>query len=85
MRSAQDTNPQMHWKQIESLRRLTASERLAMAFQLSDLVWDLARQAFAERFADVSADEQQFRFLVAQYGRDVAGRWWKAKVGQEHP
>ena len=75
-----DTHPEIRRKQIESLRRLTETERLDLAFQLSAQVWALARQAYAERFPHLSADEQLFRFVRAQYGADIAARWWQAKI-----
>ena len=80
MTGLSDTHPEIHHKQLESLRRLTETERLDLAFQLSAQVWALARQAYAERFPHLSPDEQLFRFLRAQYGEEIAAQWWQAKT-----
>ena len=80
MTGLSDTHPEIHRRQIESLRRLTETERLDLAFQLSAQVWALARQAYEHRFPQLSPNEQLFRFLSAQYGAAIADRWRQAKI-----
>lgn len=75
-----DTPAEVEQEQIRILRRLSDTERLNLAVQLSAHVWQLARRAFAERFPDASADEQLERFVSAQYGAAASALWRARKA-----
>jgi hypothetical protein len=70
-----DTHPEIEQMQLDILRRLTESDRLQLAFQLSAHVWELAGRAFAERYPHADSIDQAFHFLASQYGPDLAARW----------
>lgn len=48
---------------LNVLRRMTPQQRLAIAFELSELTRKLFRQGLAERFPDLSADDLHKLYL----------------------
>jgi len=50
-------SPGAHRKYIETLRGLTAEQRLTKAFELTEMVRGLFRQGLRKRFPDLPDDE----------------------------
>jgi hypothetical protein len=70
-----DTHPEVERIQIDIFRRLTETDRLHLAFQLTKQVWGLAYCAFVERYPESDPVEQRYQFLAAQYGPAIAFHW----------
>ncbi len=52
-----------HRQYLEVLQRMTPEERLAKAFELSDMTKALFRQGLRERFPDLADDQFHILFL----------------------
>ncbi len=52
-----------HRAYLEVLRRMTPEQRIAKAFELSDMAKDLFRQGLRERFPDLPEDQFHALFL----------------------
>ncbi len=63
MRVDQKARPNHH-AYLEVLRRMTPEQRIAKAFELSEMTKDLFRQGLRERFPDLP--EEQFHALYLE-------------------
>lgn len=64
-----DTHPDAERVQIELLRRATVAQRLSMAFDLSETMLELSRQAIRRANQD-AGDQELARLMVKLYYGD---------------
>ncbi len=69
---ATDTEPDVHRRQIELLRRASPARRVALALSISQSVIELARRGLRQSLGDTSPDEAGLRFVEIHYGRELA-------------
>ncbi len=73
MRSgSKDTPADAEEVQLELLRRASVSERLQLAFSLSQTVITLSKRAIRRRYPEESEEEIMVRFVSAHYGAELA-------------
>ena len=65
-----DTTPDAQRKQIELMRRLSGSEKLACAFRLTDTMRGLILVELQQRFPDADASEIRRRFIARVLPRE---------------
>jgi hypothetical protein len=71
-----DTSPEAHEAQLRSLRRLTPSQRVDLAAQMSEDVRTIARAGISARHPEYTATEVHFALLRMLYGDDLFRRAW---------
>ncbi|HYK89830.1 MAG TPA: hypothetical protein VE398_13715 [Acidobacteriota bacterium] len=71
---SEDTHPDAEKVQLELLRQATISQRLTLAFSLSQTVIDLAKRAIRRRYPKESEQEILVRFVSLHYSQELAGR-----------
>ena len=70
----EDTHPDAERVQLELLRQASVSQRLMLAFSLSQTVIDLAKRAIRRRYPNESEQQILVRFVSLHYGAELAGR-----------
>jgi hypothetical protein len=65
-----DTTPDAQRKQIELMRRLSPSQRLSLAFQLTDTMRDLILANLRQRFPQADETEIRRRFIARVLPRE---------------
>jgi hypothetical protein len=67
-----DTNPAAEEFQISLFRRASSSEKLALAFSLSETVIQLSKRAIARANPGMSKRELDIVFVELHYGKELA-------------
>jgi hypothetical protein len=66
-----DTTPDAHDVQFEAWRRMTGSERVALAIEMSDEARRIAEDGIRDRHPDYSAEEVRWALLRLLLGDDL--------------
>jgi len=69
-----DTHPDAEKAQLDLLRQASVSQRLTLAFFLSQTVIDLAKRAIRRRYPHDGEQEILLRFVSVHYGAELASR-----------
>lgn len=62
----------LHPVQVEIFRKMSMSERLRIAQELSRATWNRALEAFKTRYAGASEAEILKKFVAFNYGEELA-------------
>ena len=65
-----DTTPEAQRKQVELMRRLSSSQKLALAFALTDTMRDLIMADIRQRFPRADETEIRRRFITRVLPRE---------------
>lgn len=76
-----DTSKEAEEVQLELIRRMSPSERLARSLALSREVIRLGKAAIRRRYPEFSEDELRFKFIELHYGVELSEsvRAWRAE------
>jgi hypothetical protein len=69
-----DTSPEARRVQLEALRRLSGSERVAMAFEMSESARALTEAGIRDRHPDWSDEQVHTELMVRMLGRRLASK-----------
>lgn len=69
-----DTRPEAEHVQLQLLRQAGTARRIALAWSVSQTVFDLSRSALRRRHPLLSERERQMLFVALCYGDDLAAR-----------
>ncbi len=67
-----DTHPEAERVQIELLRRMSVSQRIASMRSLTAMAIMLSRRAIAEAHPQLATEEVDVKWVEVHYGRDLA-------------
>lgn len=71
-----DTSPAAHEVQVSWNRRLGPAGRVALAFEMSEAVREIARAGIRSRHPTYTAEEVRFALIRLLYGDDLFRRAW---------
>ena len=79
-----DTSSEAEAVQLELIRRMQPSQRLAKALSLSCEVIRLSKAAIRRRYPEFSVDEVRIKFIEMNYGAELARKVkaWRAENTQ---
>lgn len=72
MPRSQDTAAWADKMQIEALRKMGPAKRMQLAFELSAIGWNLARENVNELYPDLTPEDRTAKFIRTVHGKDVA-------------
>jgi len=71
-----DTSEEAHQVQMEAYRRMTPERKIALVFELSETVRELARGGIRQRHPEYTDEDVKRALAVLLYGREVAEKVW---------
>lgn len=67
-----DTSPEIEQYQLNSLRKMSETQRLQLANSLTKSAWQVSWLGFCERYSELSLEQRKEKFVDLLYGIKIS-------------